>query len=80
MAKNKRMTLNLLRNYGVKIERHEEVHDHEAEARKLCAFLVDCCPEGTVREFAKLAGANYESIFDVGNKTFYEHYKEMEMK
>jgi len=68
---NKRPKLRLLKNYAVTLERTESVHDsYDAEAEKLCAFLIDACPSGTMEEFARITGADMEKVFDAGNKAF----------
>jgi len=67
----KRPTLMLLRNYAVTLERTEAVEqDYDSEAEKLCAFLIDACPSGTIEEFARITGADMEKVFDAGNKAF----------
>lgn len=71
MAYANRPKLNLLRNYAVTLKRQDTVEGpFENEAVKLCAFLIDCLPSGTMQEFSKLTGADMEKIFDVGNKAF----------
>ena len=67
----KRPRLKLLRNYAVTLERTEAVkQDYDSEAEKLCAFLIDACPSGTMEEFARITGADMEKVFDAGNKAF----------
>jgi hypothetical protein len=38
------------------------------EAMALCAFLSNCVPTGTLREFEKMTGADLEKVLDVGNE------------
>jgi len=76
MAHAHRPKLGVLRNYAVTLERRNEVHgEFELEAQKLCAFLIDSLPSGTMNEFTKLTGASLEKIFDIGNKVFAERPK-----
>lgn len=68
---NKRPHLRILKNYAVTLKRTEDVRDnYDAEAEKLCAFLIDACPSGTMEEFARITGADMEKLFDAGNKAF----------
>ena len=70
---NKRPRLKILRRYGIVLERSEEIDGgYDGEAERLCAWLIDCMPSGTVEEFTKLTGASMEKIFDAGNKAFQE--------
>jgi len=71
MPTKKRPALNLLRNYAITLVRNDAVEqDYDTEAEKLCAFLIDACPSGTMEEFARITGADMEKVFDAGNKTF----------
>ena len=73
MAYASRPKLNLLRNYAVTLKRQDAFDGpFDDEAVKLCAFLIDCLPSGTMQEFSKLTGADMEKIFDVGNTAFKE--------
>lgn len=73
MAHAGKPKLNLLRNYAVALQRNDTIDGpFDTEAIKLCAFLIDCLPSGTVQEFSKLTGADMEKIFDAGNKAFKE--------
>ena len=73
---HRRPKLMLLRKYGVVLERKDTIEGpFGEEAERLCAFLIDCLPSGTVEEFSKLTGANMDKIFDAGNKAFLERGK-----
>ncbi len=71
MAYASRPKLNLLRNYAVTLKRNDTISGpFDDEAVKLCAFLIDSLPSGTIQEFSKLTGADMQKIFDVGNGAF----------
>lgn len=66
----KKPRLNILKNYGIVVKRVDTVSNFADQAESLCAFMIDCCPEGTIKTFAEMTGADYEAIFDAGNKVF----------
>lgn len=71
MAYSSRPKLNILRNYAVTLKRNDSFDgSFDDEAVKLCAFLIDCLPSGTIQEFSKITGADMAKIFDVGNGAF----------
>lgn len=73
---HQRPRLTLLRKYGVVLDRKDNADGpFDMEAERLCAFLIDCLPSGTVEEFSKLTGASMDKIFDAGNKAFVERGK-----